>query len=276
MTGPQKSHPTSTRLPDGRWHHTMRQSWLGDALTVCLERARRDRLGLLPRRESDAAALGTAVHAGIEAMLRNDRLELVDANVVALQEWERISALPNFDWKSFDEGDHPQVQQLIATALAAWENDLRGRLTPELIEHRFSIPLCEDHERVIELSGTIDYIGALDGDPVVIDWKTGKRKYDRSKEKSVQASVYTLAVEQLGLGARPFVFAVMVRGKDEVQLMHVSRWPGHHDWLREQAVGLARLLEAELPAWPLTGEAGYLCSATWCPAWDSCKGRHVG
>jgi hypothetical protein len=276
MTGPANNTAASYLGDDGRWHHTFRQSWLGDALTVCLERARRDRAGILPRTESDAAALGTAVHAGIEVMLRDDRLDLVDANVTALAEWERISSLPNFAWKSFDEGDHGQVQQLIATALAAWEKDLRARLMPELIEHRFNIPLLEDDNRVIELQGTIDYIGALDGDPVVADWKTGKRKYGADKEKSIQASVYTLAVEQLGLGVRPFMFGVMVRGKDEVQLMHVSRWPGHHDWLRAQALGLAHLIEADLPSWPLTGEAGYLCSNTWCPAWSTCKGAHLG
>jgi hypothetical protein len=277
VSGPAKPTSGSYRLPDGRWHHTLRQSWLNDALGVCLERARRDRLALLQRTESDAAALGTAVHAGIEHLLTRPGSSLSDAIEKAHDEWHGIAARPNFRWVSFDEGDHALVHGYIDTALAAFERETLPLLGPEAIEASFAFVIHEDGERVIELVGTIDYIGSWSGVPVVADWKTGKRKYSESEKQSqaIQASVYTAAAEAMGFGRRPFRYGVMVRGKDEVQVIDVTRWPAHDEWLRDQCLSLAHLLEADLPTWPLNDQH-FLCSSTWCPAWDTCKGRRLG
>jgi hypothetical protein len=275
MSGPAKPTAGSYRMDDGRWHHTYRQSWLSDALGTCLERARRDRLGLLQRVESDAAAMGTAVHAGIEHALLEDG-DLEKMVEVANAEFDRISQLPNFAWKSFEAGDVDAVRSLIATALTAWNTEVRDRLAVESVEQRFSVVVHEDAERVIELVGTIDFIGLLDDQPVIIDWKTGKRKYSSDKQASIQASVYSLAAEAMGFGRRLFKFGVLVRGATSVQMMDVPRWPAHDAWLRAQLLDMAVLLEAELPSWPRTGESSYLCNATWCPAWASCKGAHLG
>ena len=49
----------------------IRQSWLGDAL-MCPERARLIALHPETRKENDSAMMGTAVHAGIEAVLRGE------------------------------------------------------------------------------------------------------------------------------------------------------------------------------------------------------------
>jgi hypothetical protein len=276
VSGPAKSTSGSYRLPDGRWHHTLRQSWLNDALGVCLERARRDRLGLLPRTESDAAALGTAVHAGIEQML-HDAMGIGEATEFAYSEWHRISSLPNFRWLSFNEGDHEVVEAYIFTALHAWYRDVFNLLQPQAIEHPFSFTFYEDDQRVIELTGTIDYIGKWSRIPVVADWKTGKRKYsERDKQKqAIQASVYTAAAEAAGFGRRPFRYGVMVRGKDEVQVVDITRWPAHDEWLKQQCLSLAYMLESELPVWPLNDQH-FLCSSAWCPAWSSCKGLQLG
>ena len=275
MSGPAKPTTGSYRMDDGRWMHQFRQSWLSDALGTCLERARRDRFGLLPRVESDAAAMGTAVHAGIEhALLEGGDHDAMVA--VANAEFDRISALPNFEWKSFENGVD-EVRPLIVTALTAWNENVRHRIdSVEAVEQRFDVVVYEDEHRVIKLVGTMDFLGSLDGEPVIIDWKTGKRKYDRSKQNSIQASVYSHAAEALGFGRRLFKFGVMVRGASDVQIMDVPRYSVHDQWLRAQLLDLAYLLEAELPTWPRTGESSYLCNATWCPAWSSCKGAFLG
>jgi hypothetical protein len=275
MSGPAKRSAGSYRMADGRWCHEFRQSWLSDALGTCLERARRDRFGLLPRVESDAAAMGTATHAGIEHALL-EHAALAEMITTAEAEFARISAMPNFEWKSF-EGGLEEVRPIIATALQAWETHLRPRIThTDSVEQRFDLVIHEDDQRVIRVVGTIDFIGGLDGQPVIIDWKTAKRKYSRDKQSSVQASVYSHATEALGLGRRLFHFGVMVRGSSEVQIMEVPRYNVHDQWLVQQMLDLAVLIEAELPTWPRTGESSYLCNATWCPAWSTCKGLYLG
>jgi hypothetical protein len=274
MSGPANPTSGSIRLPDGRWQHTFRQSWLSDALATCLERARRDRAGILPRVESDAAAMGTAVHAGIElALLDGGDLEAMVE--VANAEFDRISQLPNFEWKSFQNGTD-EVRPLTTTALTAWNENIRDRIGHvDAVEQEFDIQFYEDEHRIIRLRGTIDFIGEFEEQPVIIDWKTGKRKYDRSKQNSFQASVYSHVAEALGFGRRLFKFAVMVRGSQDVQIMDVPRYSVHDQWLRAQLFDLALLIEAELPTWPRTGESSHLCSSTWCPAWSTCKGAYL-
>lgn len=276
ITVPQYTH-------DGRRLHTFRQSSL-KTLDNCMELARMEMSGLVPRTESDAASVGTAFHLGAELVLRDLRdtgqpLPLAAAIEVAQDEFSTLMATPDFRWIQLREGG---ARAFIEKALTRWYIDVLPRLQPLHMELQFGpLTLYEDSERVIVVTGTIDYIDAVLG---ILDWKTANRKYERWEYQrwAIQPTVYTWAAHELGAvsvgadGRIPFTFMVAMKKKDvEIQEVAVTRHEGDWEWLRRRALAAARLIEAELPQWPLN-DNGWWCSSKWCPVWSACKGatRH--
>lgn len=246
--------------------HTFRQSWLKES-TLCPERARRNLKGTLPDRETDAAAIGTAVHAGIEAVLRNEVTDYRDALSVAVSEFEQIEAHPSFTWTKYS---HRVAQDRISTYLGHWWG-IKDMFRPVDVEWTFNEVLWEDEDRIVRVSGTIDLVDERLG---LIDWKTSGNgayetwEYDRW---AIQPTVYTFARHDADQPQHPFTYNVM--HKDGVQTFTVWRSEKDWDWLKQRAVQLAKMIEADLDEWPMHDDHA-LCSAKWCPAWDTCKGAH--
>lgn len=255
-------------LTDGRTQYTFRQSWLNDA-DMCAERARAVGAGEMPERETDAAAVGTAVHAGIEHKLVSD-VSYYDAFQHALMVFETIEAHPAFVWTKYS---HRQAMALIDTYLSHWWSNADPTWVGQPIEVPFDVVLTEDEQRVIRLSGTMDLVTPQG----VYDWKTsGRGPYDEWKYRrwAVQPTVYTYAALLLGLlddVPTPFHYGVM--HKDGMQQFTVHRDADDWDWLRRKCHAWADLDEAGLEVWPLNDQHE-LCSEKWCPLWATCKGRH--
>lgn len=248
-----------------KFEHSFRQSWLNTAAT-CPERARRELTKTIPNSETDAAAVGTAVHAGIEEFLRSG-CSYRDAVDIASERFAEIEQHPDFVWTKYS---HRVAHGLIETFLGHWWG-IREQFQPLEIEHQFDVLLHEDDERIIRLTGTIDLIDKRLG---LIDWKTSGRgaydtwEYDRW---AVQPTVYSWALYGGSDQKHPFTYCVM--HKEGVQQFTVWRDASDWNWLRQRAIGYARLIEAGLPEWPLHDNHA-LCSAKWCPAWLLCKGAH--
>jgi hypothetical protein len=248
--------------------HTFRQSWLKTA-AICPERARRELDGTMPHRETDAAAVGTAVHAGIEAHLEGLAPEYADALEVAQNTFAEIEQHPDFIWAKYS---HNTAQSLIDTFLAQWW-PYAGNFVPLETEKHFNVLLHEDDKREIRLSGTIDLVDENIG---LADWKTsGRGAYEKWEYErwAVQPTVYTYAEYAESGKEGPFPFTYFVMHKKGLQQFTVWRDASDWAWLRQQAVGYARLIEAGIPEWPLADNHA-LCSAKWCPAWYLCKGKH--
>jgi hypothetical protein len=251
--------------------HTFRQSELV-TWTMCPEQFRLNRAGLMPRQETEATAVGTSVHAAIEAVLKGEATHTTGMDV-ALETWE--SMIPNID--RWVKASPQQCAVQVANCYSSWADTVYPALPPiERVEAEFNVPLYEDDQRVIRLSGTMD---AVDADGTVWDWKTAARAYEpwEAERFKIQPTVYTYGA-RVGFGIEnpTFAFAVMVkRAKPvEAQIVRVQRDQGHWDWLTRQAISLAVAIEAELPVWQLNDQ-GWHCSPRWCGAWDSCKGAHV-
>ena len=252
--------------------HTFRQSDL-EAFYKCPHQFDLRRRNLLPRKETDATALGTSMHAGIEAVLRGE-CGLADGEQVAVEAWRALQD----DVEYVQDKTAATVERKVRDCYGAWAQDVFPMLGGTVaVEHRFKVLLHSDQTRQLWLSGTIDYIDEALG---LVDWKTAGRRYEEWEKRrfAIQPTVYSYAAWREGLvdldhlEMVPFTYAVMVKGrKQEVQIVTVERGPQHWQWLTAQATRLANLIEAEVDAWPLNDQ-GWHCSPKWCTAWDSCKG----
>ena len=257
----------------------VRQSWLKDML-LCPERSRLSVVKSEFKTNNDSAVIGTAVHAGIEAVLTK-KCSLSEVDEFSLQAFKVFEAEgikhTNVDPSSW----HSHVVNLSN----AWARDIYPKVPQGgSSEVKFSVPTgsyVNDYELWFE--GTMDYLHE-DG---IWDWKTAARKYSLSEKQSqdVQSSIYTFAGTKLGVlnDCSSFNFGVMIRERDAYgQIITVNRTKAHTDFVIKQAMsavayGFAMTNGTGIPTdnrW-LINDQHYLCSERWCPWWSVCKGAHI-
>ena len=256
---------------DGKHKHTVFQSLLSDFKDLCAERTRYTLFGEVPKRENDAAACGTGVHAGIETTLKRVKEGKDPDWDEALQ--SIYDAVGQIDINAWTKFTYKKALLLQAEQhFSRWWTQVRDLIKPEEIEWKFSLPLHEDDERLIVAEGTIDLVDYVKG---LVDWKTGSRPYQqREKQKSaLQPTMYTWArTEHTGQFHGRFTYFVMVPDKPQVQELTVLRTVNDWAYLKKVALGYAQLVEKNLPVWPMN-DSGWWCSDRWCPAWHLCKGK---
>jgi hypothetical protein len=251
--------------------HTFRQSQLNTWL-MCPEQYRLDAAGLLPRQETEATAVGTAVHAAIETVLRGDAT-IDEGHDAAMDAWDKIK--PTID--KWVKASPETCVAHVSNCYNSWADTCYPQLPAiEAVEKQFNVLLYEDDDRRIYLSGTVD---AVDETGCVWDWKTAGRAYEpwEADRFKIQPTVYTYAARHAwGIDNPEFAYAVMVKRATPVdaQILVVQRDERHWSWLQKQALSLALTIEADLPVWQLNDQ-GWWCSDRWCGAWASCKGAHV-
>lgn len=248
---------------------TVRQSWLNDA-TTCAERGRRMIIDPTRSITADSAAIGTTVHAGIEAAILGN-----DVGDAMLQAWDEIAREPikrTLGWS-----DHECVAEAVRM-FRMWDRDIRPHIgDPVHVEHGFNVHWFDlrvgDRDVAVRISGTIDLITTTS----LWDWKTAGRKYS-AKEKqdtAIQPTAYAVAANRLELLDWPceFTYGVMVRGKDETQMLSVRRTRNHEVWLARLVEPLVRqaVLVGTDNSWPVN-DTHSLCSERWCSWWADCKG----
>jgi hypothetical protein len=282
---PLDQHRVLDERPDARRHtrnagrqhrlravieHRFRQSELNTWL-MCPEQYRLGKADLLPRVESEATALGTAVHHGIETVLRGGSLD--DGMDATLAMWDEL--LPTISWVKAT----PEACAVhLVNCFESWAQHVWPLLPPiVMVEQQFETLLVDTPERRIWLSGTVD---AVTEDGCVIDWKTAAspsahQPWEAQRFK-VQPTVYTYAARTCwDIQAPTFAYCVMLKRTTvtEPLIIEVTRSEGDWGWLARQAVSLALQVEANLPVWQLNDQ-GWHCSERWCQAWASCKGAH--
>jgi hypothetical protein len=241
--------------------------------------ARRVHFDDLDKRETDAANLGSAVHAGIQATL--DGYDFDTAREAMYVYFEQMVEEPNFVWVKY-KPDIPRAMRLAEDWFLQWYDEVLPTLNVPSCqtELEFDVPLLDTDQRVIRLTGTIDY-GEWDQEEnrhAIKDWKTSGGKPWEPWEKKrwdIQSTVYTFAGAHLwGGGAPSFEFVVMGDKKGLLRIP-VVRGPRHWAWLARKCESYAGLIEADLDLWPLS-DSSALCSPKWCDAWSRCKGKYLG
>lgn len=264
----------------------VRQSWLNDAL-MCQERARLVDLYPETRRENDSAVLGTSVHKGIEAVLRN-QIELRDTATYSKEWLTQFRNGLKADGKDIHitNVDPDRWYEYVDAMCEAWGRDIYPTLPlGGLVEHKFCVPMATVQSPTGEswglyFEGTIDYLHA-EG---IWDWKTAGRKYYEAEKQSrdIQSAVYAGAMAYSEMIEHPtrFTFGVMTRSPNSVgQIVTVERTQAHTSWVMSQAAALVNsvmLLRDTNPeaSW-VRNDQHHLCSERWCPVWSKCKGALV-
>lgn len=266
-------------MEDGRWHHKFSQSWI-KTTDICLERARMEHAKTMPNIESDAACIGTAMHLGVETCIASEGLPLHQVIEIAQDEFSRLMRLDGtngdpearhaegvFKWIKYDEA---KARHLINLFTGYWYDEvwISLHIDGARTEWDFKVPVVDDAERLIELTGTADYVRGAH----IMDWKTsggGPYKAWEHQRWNIQATAYTYALHQW-VDARP-TFELVVMHAKGVQRLPIQRGPEHWAWLQTKVTDLAHLIECEVPTW-IKSDNHALCSEKWCPAWLTCKG----
>jgi len=259
----------------------VRQSWLKDVL-LCPERARLTHVKPEFKVVNDSAAIGTAVHAGIEAVLRQD-VSVSDASQISLAKFRQLESEPSGINHTNINPDHWHGH--VVSLTHAWLTDIYPKVPlGGAVEHQFTVPTGESvNGYELWFEGTMDYLHK-DG---IWDWKTASRKYSllEKQTQDVQSSIYSFAGHKLGFTSEKsvFNFGVMVRANTAFgQIVSVSRSKAHGDFVVKQAMSavayaFAMTNNTGVPTderW-LINDQHYLCSQRWCPWWSVCKGAHI-
>lgn len=263
-------------------HVWLRQSWINDAM-MCQERGRRDVMDPTWKMQGDSACIGTAMHAGCEATLLgwldrgSDPMEAIE------KEWEEMNSRP----MRLTLGMTPSEMLAEAKRLyRMWERDIYPDINVDqakgnfvvAVEWNFDVEWYTFEYRGttvhVHLSGTADLLQTLR----IWDWKSSGRKYSQKEKQAeaIQPIVYSIAAVKSGYLAYPveFRYGVMMRGKDETQIVPIRRTHNHEVWLSKIVEPLIRQMLAvgwDDP-WPMN-DTHNLCSDKWCPWWGGCKGH---
>lgn len=251
----------------------VRQSSLND-MAICPERTRLKQV--LPQFVSttDATAMGTAVHHGIETILAGASMnDGLDAS---------LTMFASLQYEGFRETN--LKPELYETHISSMIKAFHEGILPEVelgghVEYRFSVPMhMEVNGYEVWLEGTMDYMSP---NGVIWDWKTSSRAYNGKDKQStsVQASAYVLAAHTLGMCYLPaeFRYGVMVRQADpKAQIVYLTRNEHHILWLKNIVEPYVRyaLTTGLDHAW-MRNDTGTLCSEQWCSHWSVCKGACV-
>lgn len=263
----------------------VRQSWLGDAL-MCPERARLSALHPETRKENDSAMMGTACHAGIEAVLRGEIIpsDIAEYSVNAFRKAE-TQLLIQAKRINITNTDPSKWNSHIASMADAWVRDImpsvpEGGETEFKFETKVGAIANELFEYELWYEGTMDYFHRAG----IWDWKTAARKYYEAEKQTqnIQSSIYAEAAFQMDLIDYPvdFNFGVMIRNASSTgQIVRIKRRFEHGQWIINQTKAIVTsilTMQKYLPSerW-LVNDQHFLCSDRWCPVWSMCKGSYL-
>jgi hypothetical protein len=251
--------------------------------------------------ETDAATVGTVLHATIEEEL----LQGFWANCSDVIAWacaEYVHTLEGYaeagaTYSMSTFGTHDKALQALASLVESWfVSDERKELLHEdeaarKVEWHFDLPFMEvevkKHGKRPEtipvfLAGMADLVRTNR----VQDWKSASSDYKQWEYQrwGRQPDVYCWAAAESGLiipdrnGLFYFDFKVFVRRATPrlPDTITVARSVNHFDWLKvlvHRLVTMQYHLGFDI-AWP-TDDQHVLCSPKWCEFWSQCKGAIV-
>jgi hypothetical protein len=260
---------------DGTKRVYFRQSWV-NKFQHCPEQARLTDPTVEDGVPSDMAALGTALHSGIEAALRGEALDPREV-------YERSENTLTMLESQFTYVDVTRADAL--SYLRAWSRLLLGNdefnalyeSNDARIEEKFAVFVdarMVNGERVeMWWEGRQDAVLPM---TYGVDWKTGARTWSEweTTRWNIQSTIYCYAAECEGLLEFPaeFRFVVFTRAAEpKVQVVKVVRTFAHVEWLTER---LWRVYDMRtVDRWPLNDQ-GWWCHPKWCDHFAECKGLY--
>ena len=248
------------------------------------------------RVETDAASIGTCLHAVIEKDLSDPF-----TNFPEMLGWgsNRFGQMiqqyvdDGFEYRSETYGGDPaRTLGALQMLIKSWYNSdermywMQRDRSSYIVEEYFNVHFVSRPEgktiREIRLAGTPDIIDVQENR--VVDWKSASRSYQRWEKQrwAVQPTCYTYAAADQGYikpnsdGLYKFEYKVFERKNKQVQAQTVDVWrsQGQWAWLTKLVNNLADMVESDAECWPLRDDHA-LCGPKWCPIWYDCKGSFV-
>jgi len=220
------------------------------------------------------AAIGTAIHAGVENMW-NDCIQvktkivskgsMADAAMEAWKEEEQKGM-------QYDSGEtQGTCAKEIITGMDVYVDDIVPWVDiPTAVETRFTVDI--DHKMVEGISGLMDYVDENKG--IISDVKTGKRKHNVANS-STQQSIYKYLAEENGMKVNwSTIQNVVLKAKPEG---HVMDCDINITKAKSLVNSLLDTLDVYLtdkvdPQILFRGNSKYwLCSPKYCAYYNSCK-----
>ena len=221
------------------------------------------------------AAIGTAIHAGVENMWTDSILAKTKIVAVSSMEDAAMEALEEESQKGLRYDANEDEETAIATIRGGMRTFVDDILPwtdiPTAVEQRYTVSI-DGHCIVEAISGTLDYINLKTG--FIADVKTGKRKHNTA-DSEIQQSIYKYLVEENGIKVNGAVIQnVVLKTKMEGHTMDsainipraksiVNSLLDTLDVYNEDMVDPDVLFRGN-PKW-------YLCSPKFCAFWSTCK-----
>lgn len=219
------------------------------------------------------AAIGTAIHRGVEVMWRDamkinnkDIMHLSSAQDAAVEEFEKETS----NGVSYDEDENfnTATKEVVAGVSAFLEDIVPFAEIPDEVEVRYTIPI-EDHVLVKALSGTLDYRVT----DTIADVKTSKRKATPSSYE-IQQSLYRTLVKANGIAVNHNLIQNVVLTK--VPNGQILDMPTNEDKAKtivNNLLDTLTVLASDLikPELLFRGNPKYyLCSEKYCAFYNDC------
>jgi hypothetical protein len=221
------------------------------------------------------AAIGTAIHAGVEEMWKDSikantkissKGSMADAAMEAFAEEEQKGLV--YD-ASESQGS---CAKEIVTGLDTYVEDIVPWVViPTGVEERFNVKIT-GHPIVGGISGTLDYVERKLG--IISDLKTSKRKHNVANS-STQQSIYKFLVEENGIKINVSnIQAIVLKAKPEGHVMDAQINLPKAKAIVNTLLDTLEVLDKDIvdPDILFRGNPKYwLCSPKYCAFYNDCK-----
>jgi RecB family exonuclease len=258
-----------------REHHSF--SSINQFINICSLQYFFDRIVKLPKSWTPVSlAFGSAYHRTLEwaAMIRMEghMPNAIDAEERFRDAWDR--QLKDDDNVRLDREKSPdEYGDEGAKLVSAYLESVDPSEEVVSISEAFAVPLIDVFGNALEkpLVGEFDCRVRLDGQDVIVDWKTSGRRWPKEQaDKSLQPAAYVYAAKVLTGKIMPMRFDVVVKNKAAVVEQHTTH---RCDDDSDRMVELVKQIESMVAAEHfLPSEQSFYCGG--CPHQAACKSWH--
>lgn len=219
------------------------------------------------------AAIGTAIHRGVEVMWQDAmKHQKKDANLSHMTD-AAMEAYKEEEQKglSYDNGESQATASVeVVKGMEAFIEDVvPWTAIPTGVEQRFTVPIA-DHPIVEDISGTVDYIAP----GVIADVKTSKRK-PMVANYETQQSIYRILANKNGADVKEnYIQGVVLKAKPEGTVLKAQINEDKAKTLINSLLDTTEIYSKDLvdPDVLFRGNPKYyLCSPKYCAFYNDCK-----
>lgn len=211
--------------------------------------------GLVPEFKAVALAFGSSIHEALatyyQGHLDHQQATGLEAVIQSFRDsWQLESGGPVPLQLAEDNEPEDHVDKAVSMLTVFHQQAAAAEpMVVEAIESPFEVSIYDpDTGEVLDesLVGVFDLVINEDGNRVIVDHKSGSKKWTQAQfSEELQASGYSLAAQELGWGEVGIRFQVLTKAKSpQLQIENVIRGPTEEKDFLTTAVGVLRAIDA--------------------------------